>query len=401
MMKDKPTNEELLIENEILRKELSEKNNAELALKESEVLLSTIVEGSLDAIVAVDDMGLIVVFNGQAQDLFQYSEKEVLNQRVEILMNEEVRDKHHNRLKRYLHKDIGQCGHIGKRDEKKFRRKDGSFFIAEVSMSGGRKGQFRLLILSINDITKRKKAENDLIKVNNELKDLNKTKDKLFSIIAHDLRNPFCAIQGFTDLLNNNIRKYNIEKTIKFVEIINNSAKNAITLLNNLLDWAKSQTGQLDFNPRICNLNSVIQKVIDESKLQANIKNILINNFQSNTKEIYADLNMLEIILRNLISNAIKYTNEKGEIDIYSITMSDYIEITISDNGVGIDELHMSKLFNRDTCLVTEGTANEKGTGLGLLLCQDFVNKHGGEIRVESELNKGSNFKFTLPFKKS
>ena len=251
----------------------------------------------------------------------------------------------------------------------------------------------------IRDITERKHAEEKLIQLNHQLKEINATKDKLFSIIAHDLKSPFNSILGFSELLSQNLHSYGIEKTEKFVEQINSTAKSTLTLLENLLNWAKTQTGQIDFQPENLRLESIIQEIVVVLNSSAKIKNITLNYFQTDDFVTYADRNMLQTILRNLISNAIKFTNSGGKVDIYAISDKNQIEITISDNGVGISEETRSKLFKINGSISTKGTANEKGSGLGLILCKEFVEKQGGKIWVESELGKGSEFKFTLPKK--
>ena len=234
-----------------------------------------------------------------------------------------------------------------------------------------------------------------------KLKQLNATKDKLFSIIAHDLRSPFNSILGFSDLLNENIDSQNIEESKKYIYQINNTAKFTLNLLDNLLTWAKSQTGQIEFKPQILILSEFIQDSIESSEASAKIKEITINYVQSKDFKVYADPNMLQIILRNLISNAIKFTYPNGKIDIKALKTPSKIEITVSDNGIGIDEKIKNKLFDLDSNTTTVGTRKEKGSGLGLILCDELVKKHGGQIWVETELGKGSDFIFTLPFDRS
>lgn len=229
------------------------------------------------------------------------------------------------------------------------------------------------------------------------LKELNATKDKLFSIIAHDLKNPFSSILGFSELLIRNIGNYKVEKSEVFLKFINSSIRNTIVLLDNLLNWVKSQSGQLNFNLEKNDLSLIIQEILEISNIIASIKNISFNNLQSDSLEVYADQNMLKTVLRNLVFNSIKFTNHGGKIDIFAKQNHKFIEITVSDNGVGISEENRKKLFNLETNITTTGTSNEKGSGLGLVLCKEFVEMHGGKIWVESEEGKGSDFKFTLP----
>jgi PAS domain S-box-containing protein len=256
----------------------------------------------------------------------------------------------------------------------------------------------KYLVGVIHDITDRKKAENLIIESEEQLKELNATKDKLFSIIAHDLRSPFNNIIGLSDLLLENIISF--EESEKYIKILNSSAKNTLVLLDNLLNWAKSKTGHLRFKPENILFSEIILKNISLNRLLAETKNISINYFSSDDVEVYADENMLKTVLRNLISNAIKFTNVGGNIKIYAILKQDHVEITISDNGIGMNEKKRKSLFDISS-KTTLGTANENGSGLGLVLCKEFVMKNKGEIWVESEEGKGSSFKFTLPLKAS
>jgi len=250
---------------------------------------------------------------------------------------------------------------------------------------------------SFQNINLKKLKEQELKESENQLKELNATKDKLFSIIAHDLRSPFNTILGYSDLLANNIKNYDSEKIVKFSAQINSAAVNTLALLDNLLNWAKSHTGQITFKPVKLNLQPIIAHIIEVLNPTAELKNITLKYIQSDSIEAYADYYMLKIILRNLIANAIKFTNSKGSIEIYALKKNNFIEITVSDNGIGMNKETLNKLFVIQTNETTLGTANEKGSGLGLILCKEFIEKQGGKIWVESEIGKGSDFKFTLP----
>lgn len=249
----------------------------------------------------------------------------------------------------------------------------------------------------IRNITERKQAEESLVQLNKQLKAINSTKDRLFSIIAHDLKSPFNSILGFSDLLIANLGNYSNEKVGEFIEQINFSAKNTLTLIENLLAWANTQMGQIEYKPENLALQPIIQEVIELLSSTAKIKNITIKYFQSENFAVFADKNMLQIIMRNLISNAIKFSSTNGKIIIYSILDHNQVEITVSDNGTGIREDVLKKIFVNNCGITTRGTANEKGSGLGLILCKEFVVKQGGRIWVESEVGVGSEFKFTLP----
>jgi signal transduction histidine kinase len=251
------------------------------------------------------------------------------------------------------------------------------------------------------DITRRIKSEEALKESETQLRELNVTKDKLFSIIAHDLRSPFNSILGFSELLIENAKNSDIVESEMHSRIINSSAKNTLILLDNLLDWAKSQTGQISFKPEKINLLSIIQEIIESSNLMAKIKNISLNLIQSEEIEAYADANMVKTVLRNLISNAIKFTNPGGNINVNGISEQNQVEISISDNGIGMNDETRKKLFDISSNITFLGTTKEKGSGLGLVLCKEFVERLGGHIWVESEEGKGSDFRFSLPLNKT
>ncbi|UMB60897.1 tetratricopeptide repeat-containing sensor histidine kinase [Lutibacter sp. A80] len=231
----------------------------------------------------------------------------------------------------------------------------------------------------------------------NNLKLLNDTKDKIFSIIAHDLKNPFNSIIGFTELLIENIAVYDEEKQLKFLKIVKGSTTKASDLLNNLLIWANSQSGTINFNPVKIELIKQVSDVISLVEIQAINKEISIFNNVYHNLYINADVNMLNTILRNLLSNSIKFTKPGGEIYMSSIIEKTTVTIVIKDNGIGMSQETIDNLFSIDNKTSSIGTANEQGSGLGLILCKDFVEKHGGKIWAESTLNTGSMFMFSMP----
>jgi len=241
------------------------------------------------------------------------------------------------------------------------------------------------------------KMKDEIDGQSNKLKQLNSTKDKFFSIIAHDLKNPFNSIAGFTDLMIENNEIYDAAKRLKFLKIIKGSTAKVSSLLDNLLIWASSQSGNLKFNPKNINLAQQVAGVISFLEIQAINKDISVINKVEKNVHVNADENMLDTILRNLISNAIKFTLPKGEIQVFSSLKNDFVEITVNDNGVGMTEAEIATIFNVNEINSSLGTSNEQGSGLGLILCKDFVESHGGKIWVESVINEGSEFKFTLP----
>jgi len=236
-----------------------------------------------------------------------------------------------------------------------------------------------------------------LEKLNKQQHEVSAAKDKLFSIIAHDLKNPFNSIIGLSSLLTEDFDLFDREQKKEFALNINNSAHEAHKLLENLLEWSCSQSGQTEFNPKETDLEQITSDTFRTLNQQAQIKNInLISEIQERTM-VFADENMISTVIRNLLSNAIKFTDNGGRISISAQKYGDMVKITIQDTGIGISKENLNKLFRVDAQYKTIGTANEKGTGLGLLLCKEFVEKNNGHIRVESEVGKGSKFIFTLP----
>ncbi|WP_299523701.1 PAS domain S-box protein [uncultured Lutibacter sp.] len=326
-----------------------------------------------------------------------YSEEELIGKTIADFTYPEDKEIGMKELKMIVKGDIEST-----MVQKRYLRKDGVVVWGELTISivQGEDTRPLYFLPIIQDITERHMAEQKLKESEASLKKLNATKDKLFSIIAHDLRSPFSGILGFSELLKENLKERAISQSEKYAAFINSSAKNTLVLLDNLLNWAKSQTGQISFNPQKIVLSSSIQEIIEIINSQAKIKNISLHKVQLDEIEVYADENMLRIILQNLISNAIKFTKSGGNINIVVISDENQVEISISDNGIGIDKEKLKTLFRISSNESSLGTANEKGSGLGLVLCKEFVEKQGGIIWVESEDGEGSDFKFTLPLYK-
>lgn len=232
-----------------------------------------------------------------------------------------------------------------------------------------------------------------------EIEDLNKTKDKFLSIISHDLRSPFNSIIGFSNLLVDQIRKEDHTGIDKYAEIINLSSKKAMDLLTNLMEWSQSQTGRMEFHPEYFELIELIHDT--ELLLSGAIKqkSIRISKNIPDNMPVFGDKKMISTVLRNLISNAIKFTYPEGRIRISVEEKQKELLVSVSDSGVGISKANSQKLFKIDQPFSTTGTKNENGTGLGLILCKEFVEKHDGKIWVESEEGKGSSFYFTIPMR--
>jgi len=251
---------------------------------------------------------------------------------------------------------------------------------------------------TLNDVSIRKNAELEIALKNQELEKLNAEKVKFLTIIAHDLKSPFNSIIGFCELLLEQIKEKDYEQIGEFANIILQSSNKAMDLLMNLVEWAQSQTGRMEFKPEHFEMVTLINEIIPLYDDIAGQKSIAIKKVLPHNATVFADKAMISTVFRNLISNAIKFTMPGGEVIISAMEKQNEIIFSVRDTGVGIPLNSIGKLFQIDQSYSTTGTNKEKGTGLGLILCKEFVEKQGGKIWGESEERIGSTFYFTLPF---
>jgi signal transduction histidine kinase len=236
-------------------------------------------------------------------------------------------------------------------------------------------------------------------KVEEELRGSNATKDRFFSIIAHDLRNPFISIGNFITLMNKHSAVLSKTEIIAISKELKESTDKTQDLLENLLQWAQSQRGTIRFKPEVIDLSEISEDITSLLRSMAQAKSIVLkSNIKKNTLA-FADWHMTNAIVRNLVSNAIKFTPENGKVSVRTTQTEEFLQVKVSDTGIGMKQEAIDKLFVIDQKVVSTGTANEKGTGLGLILCKELVEKNGGYITASSELGKGSTFSFTLPRK--
>lgn len=237
----------------------------------------------------------------------------------------------------------------------------------------------------------------ELDKQKRELEELNATKDKFFTIIAHDLKNPFNTVIGLSELLIERYDLYDSSKIKEFIAQIYKYSNNAYHLLEDLLQWAKSQTGRMEVYMEKLDVFELAIENLNLFQENANKKGInLVSNVKMQTY-IFADRNMITTVLRNLISNSIKFTNRGDFITLEAIKLNENVEISVTDTGIGIPEKNLKKIFNIDANISTQGTEDEPGTGLGLIISREFVEKNGGTIYVKSQEGKGTQFSFKIP----
>lgn len=246
-------------------------------------------------------------------------------------------------------------------------------------------------------LQKRKLVEEKLKKYSEELIKLNAGKDKMFSIIAHDLRGPFNPLLGISEIMANDFKSLSKKELKYYSKEIFNSLKNIYTLLENLLSWSRIETGQMQFNPEKINIYEKTENVINLLSEISKSKDISVFNETGKDIFVTADPTMLNSVMQNLISNSIKFTYNGGSLRVFAEDINNgFIKVTVSDNGVGMDDKQIKNLFKLSVTS-TRGTNNEKGTGLGLMICKEMVEKNGGTISVKSEAGKGTDISFTIP----
>lgn len=259
-------------------------------------------------------------------------------------------------------------------------------------------GRIQKLFGLVSDITFRKKAEEELRKSTQNLIKLNETKDRFISIISHDLRTPFSSILGFTDLLEND-DELSEEERKQYIKYIQEASRSMLSLVNSLLDWTRLQTGRIRFEPQKTNVTEIINDSISALRGSAIQKQIDLISELKNELYLFIDKSLIIQVFNNLISNAIKFTYKNGTVTISASPAENkrFVKFSVRDTGIGIQPEDLPKLFKVDSKFTTEGTAGEKGSGLGLSLVKEIIEKHGGQIWVESKPGEGSNFQFTLP----
>ena len=375
---------------------------AELSLKASEEKYRLITENTSD-VIWILNLGQMkfTYISPSIINLRGYSVQEAMNQTLDESLTPESGKMVEETLRATIpdflsHKNAGLTRSINQIQQP---CKDGRIIWVEVATQYqfNQAGEVEVLGVSRN-IEERKKMEDELRRSEVELRELIATKDKFFSIIAHDLKSPFNSIAGFSDLLQSEARSLDIDEIIQYSGLINTSAKNTMALLENLLDWAQVQRGQMLFNPKPALIGELLKDALAVMRQAAVQKGIVIQSAVPEDLIFSVDENMFKLLIRNLVGNAVKFTHRGGSVEINVEKLDDRIQISVKDNGIGISANNIEKLFSIRSGYIVRGTNNEKGTGLGLILCKEFVEKHKGHIWVESEKDSGSTFYVILPF---
>ena len=376
--------------------DITESKLFELKLKESEEQYRSVAQSANDAIITSNIEGTILGLNKGAEKIFGYTKTEITGKNLNMIMPRVYIEQHNNGMKRI--EQNGEHHVIGKTVELYGLHKSGKEFPLELSLAEWESSKEKFYTGIIRDITERRQAEEEIKESNNKLIKLNAEKDKFFSIIAHDLKSPFNGFLNLTELMADNTEKFSLAEFIENSKLLNEAARHLYKLLGNLLEWAQMQKGSISFVPEEINLSTIISQNIEIISQRALQKGIAILNEVPASERVYADNKMVDTVFRNLLSNAVKFTKKDGKVIIKSKKAANgMVEVSVSDTGVGIPEKDVRRLFKIEEKVSSKGTDGESSTGLGLLLCKDFIEKNGGKIWVECEKGKGTIFYFTIP----
>lgn len=358
--------------------------------------LAALVESSSDFIISQTLDGIITSWNKGAEKIYGYSAPEMIGKPISILTPPVYEDQN------YLFLEKVKSGIDIEHLETLHQRKDGVPIHVSISISPIKDSEGRMFAASSigHEITLRKKMEEELRLKTEQLIKLNAEKDKYFSIIAHDLRSPFSGFLGLTEVMAKDLPRMSEDEIKEISVILHRSANNLYNLLGNLLEWSYMQRGFTSFVPSQFFLQPKLEECLVLAIEAANTKEIQISFNIPDGMLVYADSTMFDSIMRNITNNAVKFTPRGGKINISAISVSDDVnEISIQDNGIGMSDQLINNLFLIDVNTARKGTEGEASTGLGLIICKDFIEKQNGKLRVVSEEGKGSTFRFTIPSK--
>ncbi len=371
--------------------------------RKAEESLNLAIESYLDvfnsvseAILVLDESGKCIDVNKGAEKMYLFNKQELIGRTTLSMAAPDRNDL--EEIQQKMNR-VAQTG-IPENFDFWAVRKNGEVFPKEVFVNKGKYFGKDVLIATARDITEKNLAEERIKSKNEELQRLNSEKDKFFSIIAHDLKSPFNAFLGFTQLMVQDLPSLRLDNIQEIAILMRNSATNLYRLLENLLQWSRLQRGMVALNYQTFQIlpkTKASMSAVMETAVQKGVD--VVFNIPDNLN-VYADANMFESVIRNLTSNAVKFTNKGGKIMVSAKTVNDnFVEIAIKDTGIGMNKEILDKLFRIDEFTCREGTEGEPSTGLGLILCKDFIDRHGGKLWAESIEGMGSTFYFTLPSK--
>ena len=373
-------------------REQKDRQKAEEALRISEERYKFLYDNNPAIYFTLDPSGEILAVNSFGGGFLGYNAEEITGQNILNFLHLEDKNIFSEKMRHCLRhpRDVFHW-------EVRNSHKDGTIlWIKETGCAVSLSDDKKLILIVGEDITEMKNNEFEIERMNDELKKLNDTKDKFFSIIAHDLKSPFQALIGLAEMLSDPMNQLSDEEKGKAILSIYSLLKNQYELLQNLLDWSLLQQGRMNCTPAEMNLFDAVDKILSLLSLNYKNKNIEITNEIKRDVNVFADNNMLKSVLQNFIINAIKFTDRNGSIIISSVSENNFIKISIKDNGIGMTEDKLEKIFRLDLSSTTNGTEGEKGTGLGVILCKEMIERQGGQLQITSEINKGTTVEFTM-----
>ncbi len=375
--------------------DITDRKNSEIELSKSEQRFRSVFENSGVGMAIFQPDRPYSRVNNAFCSMLGYSEDELLKMSFADITYPADLEKSIDRQNTMIKGNVNEIVNL----EKRYLHKNGNPVWSSTTASLVKDSNNKPLyfVTQCQDITKKKEAEEALANYNEQLKSLNASKDKFFSIISHDLRSPFNALLGITEYMVQFYNDMNRDEVLDSLNNVHKSAQKLYNLILNLLEWSRLQTSRFEVDKSTINLNELCGEIISLYKEMSDSKKIILENKIPDNVIIYADKYMIETVVRNLVSNAIKFTRTNGQVSINADTYNEFAIVSVEDSGIGISKEDMEKLFRIDVQYKHDGTASEKGTGLGLILCKEFVEKNGGSISVESKLNAGSKFIFTVP----
>ncbi len=382
---------ELKKSRDTINNQKNELANLNIQLLEQKVYLESLLENLPTAVAIININGKIIRFNYSFTELFGYELSDVYGQSLIDLIAKDNPDEYLEFITSCVNGKTCRMENsiTAKNYDKKIVLQIGTPIVVNNNEIG--------VYVIFTDITSIKQGEIALRENAENLEELNRTKDKFFSIIAHDLRSPIGNLVLFIDVLHKNFHKYQTEEVFDIITTLKDSTNKLYTLIKNLLEWSKLQITSNKIELQVIELDSIIIDTIDIMKPIADSKSISLIIGELSHVSAKCEKNMISTILRNLISNSIKFTESSGTINIYYTVKENFVEISVKDSGIGMPPEVIEKLFKLDKLITTVGTQREKGTGLGLILCKEFVEKCGGELFIESKIEEGSRIYFQLP----